>query len=429
MDAPKAPNDATLDRKTTGAWLVHHTNKLNAIETLPKAFGKINVAGKATQLLSALSASADSTLNADQVTALAHATNIEEHMVLPALLDILEREKLLDRSSDGGIHVLGVTQSTILARGSQIFDGLNPSGEERAAIALAEQASVAPIEDSGMAEWLGDNHHLSKAQVANVLDLSTQIGFVDQEAIDASRKLLFNGNLFRRDNVQKVQKVLASLGQADVALVREFEGKLKREGCVLLSDANAMLGEKTARKLFSVGMFDVSVVSNNKDNTSFVTLPAAFSKYSDPFVDDALDLAKALVSSITYGMKMSAASRGQIRMPEKLLTRLINGQWIGPVPAIGEDYKILEMKRVVEIQKEKWGYSMRLLKREVGEVARDVLLSGDASANRMTTIPMASVNSYRRPELQREMIRKKQINDRAGTRDVLLAIRTGRFPT
>ena len=424
-------SQVAIDAKTLGAWLVHHTNKMNLIETPPAAFGKISVAGKATQLLSVLSASDDSSLNGDQVTALAHAANIETHLALPSLLGILREARLIDVAANGGVHVLGVTQSTLLQRGAEIFKNLSPSQGAQATIALAEQASRAPIEYAATLEWLGDSHRLSRQEAADVLSLSEQIGFVDNETIDSSRKLYFNGNLFRRDSVLKVQKVIASLTPSDSSRVLELDELLKRQGCVLLENATTMLGEKLLDKVLSVGMFDVSVVSNDSENTSFVTRPAAFSKYSDPFVDDALDLAKALVSSVTYGMIKSSASRGQIRMPDAILNALLRGQWVGPVAAIGQDYKILEMKRVVEIRKEGRGYSMRLLKKEVGEVARDVLTHGDGSTNRVATMPGASITRFQPPESQREQVRalgrKKTITDRRGTTDVLLAIRTGSF--
>ena len=65
-------------------------------------------------------------------------------------------------------------------------------------------------------------------------------------------------------------------------------------------------------------------------------------------VDDAFDLAKAFVSSVTYGMTKSAYARGQIQMVDALLGALVRGESVGPVRAIAEDYKVLELKGVVE---------------------------------------------------------------------------------
>ena len=36
-------------------------------------------------------------------------------------------------------------------------------------------------------------------------------------------------------------------------------------------------------------MYDINVVNNDQENVAFVTRPAAFSKYGNPLVEDALD--------------------------------------------------------------------------------------------------------------------------------------------
>lgn len=46
-----------------------------------------------------------------------------------------------------------------------------------------------------------------------------------------------------------------------------------------------------------------------KGEVGFLTKPSSFSKYSSSDVDDAFDLAKAFVSSLTYGMTKSSHSK------------------------------------------------------------------------------------------------------------------------
>ena len=72
-------------------------------------------------------------------------------------------------------------------------------------------------------------------------------------------------------------------------------------------------------------MFDVNVVGNESGKNYFVTRPAAFSKFTNTIADDALDLAKALVASLTYGMTVSSYYRGRIQM--------ISGGSVGPATA------------------------------------------------------------------------------------------------
>jgi len=418
-------NGFELDEKTTGAWLVHHTRKLEQVSN-PQAFNKILIAGKAGTLLSALSASTQSSLSRKQVEALAQAANINTYFELPKLLDLLQARKLIDISSSG-VDVLGVTTPSILERTSDVFDDLEPGSEERAPLLLAEVASRQPVKQKRSAQLLSDTYKLSSGQTADLLEHAEKIGFVDYEESDSGDKTYFNGNLFRRGDLQKIQTVLDSLTSDDRKFVGEVEEKLRNAGCMLLDDVIKILSKPLFSKLNAVSMYDISIVSNDKENVAFVTRPAAFAKYGNPLVEDALDLAKAFVSSLTYGMKRSSHARGRIRMIERLLIKLINGYWVGPVDAIGQDYRALEMKRVVEVRaSDQGGYEMRLLKREVGELALNVIKSGDASEMSLLILPGATVTGYKGPEANREVRRKKQTpQSKRATLDIIRALRTG----
>ncbi len=65
-----------MDKKTTGAWLVHHTNKLSQVNDTGK-YGKLRLAGKSGILLSALSTNNESSLTNEQVDALASTAGID----------------------------------------------------------------------------------------------------------------------------------------------------------------------------------------------------------------------------------------------------------------------------------------------------------------------------------------------------------------
>lgn len=124
---------------------------------------------------------------------------------------------------------------------------------------------------------------------------------------------------------------------------------IQSKGCVDVTTAKNIVGDKLFEKIHSIGLFDFNVVCNNAEEVGFLTLPAAFSKYSNSMLEDAFDLAKAFVASLTYGITKSYYERGQISDIGALLRTLINGQAIGPVNAIGQDYKVLEIKGVVKI--------------------------------------------------------------------------------
>jgi len=143
-----------LDPKTTGAWLVHHTNKLQQISGA-NSYDNILVAGKAGILLSALSASEDVSLPRARVGALASAANINK-LELEQLLKLLSEHRLINLGSEG-VDVLGVTSSTVLTRTSEIFERLEPAPIEQAALGLSELASQEARRE-GSPRTLGKRH-------------------------------------------------------------------------------------------------------------------------------------------------------------------------------------------------------------------------------------------------------------------------------
>lgn len=412
-----------MDAKTKGAWLVHHTHKLEQVSG-SQEFNNVYAAGKAGILLSALSASDQTSLPQSQVEVLAKASNINTLFELPKLLDLLQARGLVQPSKQG-VDVLGVTTSAVVQHAADIYDHLGPSSVENAALAFSELASQAPLSQKESTTYLGDTFKLTGGQSAGLLEQAEQVGFVDFEDLGGD-KVYFNGNLFRREHIAKTQAVLNSLTEDDSRRVVSVEELLKRAGCVSLTEVTKVLGVKLLEKLNAISMYDISVVNNDQENVAFVTRPAAFSKYGNPLVEDALDLAKAFVSSLTYGMTRSSAARGRITMIEKLMRALIAGRWVGPVDAIGQDYRALELKGVVKVRPNPpRGYDMKLLKKDVGHIALEVIRAGDASGV-VLNLPGATVTGYVGPEPNRESRRRKQqISSKHATRDIVMALRTG----
>ncbi|MBL4909896.1 MAG: hypothetical protein JKX78_07730 [Alteromonadaceae bacterium] len=417
-----------MDKKVKGAWLIHHTNKLQNI-TNQGSYQNTFVAGKAGILLSAISETNQSVLTNEKLHVLANASNINTAFELPKLIDVLKDQELVD-VTNSGIGVLGVTTSSALQHTSNIFESLEPENLEVAAIELAEIASIKPVSSSEISEKLSDEHKMDKNEVTQLFHDSENIGFVDAEYISKNEKLLFNGNLFRRDSAVKTKAVLDSLTVAEQASLTELTQRLKKNACVAYSDALRILGDNLFKKVNSIGFFDINVVSNSQEEVGFLTLPSAFSKYSNSMVEDAFDLAKAFVASLTYGMTKSTYARGQISMIDRLLAALIDGREVGPVSAIGQDYKMLELKGVVSIRHgEKGGRTgplMRLLKKEVGELALQAIREGDVSEQSIQSLPGAAITKFRGPEANREIIRREQIQKSPfETNDMISALRTG----
>lgn len=417
-----------MDKKVKGSWLVHHTQKLQGI-TNQDGYGNTFLAGKAGILLSAISANDEVVIPKQKLDVLATAANINTVFELPRLLDVLKNRDLID-STDKGIAIIGITTNTALQHAADIFDSSEAGPLESAAIELAEMASIQPIASATASEELEDKFKLSKADAGRLLHDAEQIGFVDTEKLSPQEVLLFNGNLFRRDTTKKVKAVLDSLSSAEQQKLNELTEMLRKQACVTVETAKIMLGEELFKKTASIGMFDINVVSNATEEVGFLTLPSAFSKYSTSMVDDAFDLAKAFVSSITYGMTRSTYSRGQIQMVSKLLAALVRGESVGPVPAIAQDYKILEMKGVVSVttgsKNGRTGPMLKLLKKEVGELALQAISQGDVSEHSLNSLPSAAVTKFQGPEHNRDKYRRNQVSKSPkATNDMLSVLRSG----
>jgi hypothetical protein len=417
-----------MNKKTKGAWLVYQTGKLQRVENQGN-FENTYLAGKTAILLSAISSDAQSQVPLEKLQALSKASGVNTKTELPTILETLKSRDLIEVGTSQ-IEVLGVTTAATLTHAADIFDGLSPTKIERAAIDLSERASERPEDKSRLLEAVSDSFRLASDEARSLFTDSEQIGFVDVEKVDDARTLYFNGNLFRREDTEKITRVLDSLTESDQAKVNEMSELLSHSACVTVTEAERILGKALFGKLSSVGIYDISIVSNPQEEVAYVTRPSAFSKYGDSLVEDAFDLAKMFVSSLTYGMTRSSYARGQIRMIEVLLNTLIAGVPIGPVNAIGQDYRILELKHVVEVYQGskggRSGYMMKLLKKEVGVLALEVIKNADASEHSLVALPGAAVTRFSGPEINREIRRRKQltVNPKA-TNDILMALRTG----
>lgn len=413
-----------MEDKVRGAWLVHHSQKLQA--TTNQDFDAIAFAGKCGTLLSAISAESQAQLPQKKVAALAKANQISPKTEMPAILTELTRQKLI-LPGVGGYEVLGLGGQAILEHTSTIFGESAREQHEDAVLEVSEIASESPLTEKAMSEFISDTFKLTNRDVVNALQLGQTIGFFDSENISTTEKLIFNGNLFRREDAKKINAVLSSLKAGEKTLVVELNDKLQKAGCIPLDTASKMLGKELFSTLHSIGMFDVSVVGNEGGKNYFVTRPAAFSKFTNSIADDALDLAKALVASLTYGMTISSYYRGRITMISALMNKLIAGGTVGPATAIGNDYQALEYKGVVKVTPSSGGmFTMSLLKPEIGRLALSVIQSGDITSESIPNLPGAKVTEYINPEKIRVIARKDSAEGvRLGARNLLNEIRTG----
>lgn len=414
-----------MSRETIGAWIVHHGRKIKLDTNGSAEFPALDMAAKAADLLSRLSGSETSDLDQAKVVAITKAAGLNPIIELQPILGILEEKRLVKRTQAGGLEIIGVTTRATLSHAADFFNDGMPSQEEQAAIELAETTSQIPVLRTEIAEEIGDSLKMTAANANDFINRAEQIGFVDGEG-EGKNRLLFNGNLFRRECVEKTNRVLTSLTGAEQRKVAEFSAMLATKGCINAIKAEAILGVNLFDKLKAAGVYDLNTVSNESGENVYVTAPNAFHKFVDPMIDDCFDMAKALTAALTYGMTERDPTSGRIYHISALLQKLVNGYSVGPAPAIAHDYRVLEQNRVVEITKNGWQCHMRLLKKEVGEMALKVLTTGNAS-EAAVEFPSAPMSGYVGPEGSRHSVRKRQgtISKRA-TQDILGAIRGGR---
>lgn len=416
------------NKETLGAWVIHHGRKLVMDSNGPAEFPAIDEAAKAATLLTKLGETNQASIPTNEVRAIAVASGLNPRHELSGLLDVLKRKRLIDQSVEE-IAILGVTTKGSLGHAAEMYREAEPSPYEDASITLSEIASQSPVRRSDVSENIGDKHKLTKAQVTDFLDRAEGIGFVDKEG-DGDDRLLFNGNLFRRDSVVKTEKVLQSLNDTEQKRVAEIADQLATSGCLTVLHVETVLSKPLFEKLVAAGLYDLNGVTNEQGSHVYVTAPAAFHKFVDPMVDDCFDMAKALVAALTYGMMSRPNSQGRINNLPALVGKLISGREVGPTTSIGHDYRVLEVNRVVKLRRDERfpnRFYLRLLKKEIGQLALQVLTRGNAYAQSLTGLPSAPMSGYVGPEASRTSVRKQQSQmSKRMTLDVLEAVRGGR---
>ncbi|TAX75916.1 hypothetical protein ELI00_06455 [Rhizobium ruizarguesonis] len=411
------------EKATTGAWVLHHDQKLTAVRS--PDFGNISLAGRAGRLLSVMSKEDEWDINNDRLTELARVNGIEK-FALPGLLEELRKAGLIDRGNDG-VAVLGVTQASLLGHTADLFESQQPEKLERAVIDLAERASQSPVARSDCEEEISDTHKLSKSERDDLFSLSEQIGFVDFEN-GKSDRLYFNGSLFSRENAEKAKNVLEGLNAEEQKLLLEADHLLSKMGCAPAETLKKLLGPILWSKLHQIAYYEVSVVANERGATEFVMKPASLAKFVPGGLADMLDDAKALASSLTYGIVKSSNVRGAIRDPEVLIKVFINRGYVeGWAEALREDYKLLERRGVVTVTSSNKGHRLTLNKPEVAEMARELILKGDATQAAVHVAASQSAAQFYGPDHTRHAERLKDIPEaKSGAARALSVLRKTR---
>lgn len=115
---------------------------------------------------------------------------------------MLQSRQLIDVTSTGAVSILRLSSRKVLQESAATFEALGPTTEERAAIDLAEKASLTPRLQVHERKRLSEQFAMQLGDVDELLRRSAEIGFVDvEQEQEGADRLLFNGNLFRRNSV------------------------------------------------------------------------------------------------------------------------------------------------------------------------------------------------------------------------------------
>ena len=421
-----------MDKKTKGAWLLSQSKILDGISGPGAArLETISYAGKVGRLYNLLRRNISGQLS-PVVTAATIETSCKLNGIDRATradgLRILEESGRINVGKSGDVSVLGSTVTSVLEATTEIFDQSKGTNEESAALALSELIAEKPAQRALAEERIGDEFKIAKADVSTLFDVCKGSGIIDQES-DKGRVLLFNSNTFRdAEYAKKAYHLIQGLSADEQIALTDVQGQLQSKGAISASEAEKILGSTLYKRIMSVGLFDRLEVSNTSESVGYITSPSDFQRFGRPFEEDPIDDAKALLASLTYGQTRSDYVRGSITMPTALLNALIAGREIGKsgVRAIGEDYRELEKRQVVKVNERSPGrYTMKLLKKDVGELALTIV-RGARPAEAAMLMDGSPATNFTGPDKSRRKIRQKtEASDRGFITDSLDRLRTG----
>lgn len=421
-----------MDKKTKGAWLLAQSKNLDAVTGAGAArLENISYAGRIGRLYNLLRRNVaddpNPTVTSDTVKRACHLNGIDK----PSReigLKVLKQAGRLDFAKNGAVTVLGATSTAVLEVTADVFAEATPSNDEEAVLELSEKVAEKPLGRMEATEFIGDLYKLTTPEASSLIDLCKSTAIIDEET-DRDRTILFNSNTFRDGQyAKKTLLVLEGLTQGARTRLSVVQEKIRQIGALYDCEVRTILGDELYKRLISVGFFDRMVVSNSTEAVGYIASPNDFQKYGRPFEEDPIDDAKALLASLTYGQTRSSYIRGNITMPDALLRALIAGGEIGKdgVRAIGEDYRELEARQVVKVTaRGSDRYTMKLLKKDVGELALTIVRGGTA-AQEAILLGGSAATAFKGPHVVRKEVRERNnVSDRRFVTDALDRLRSG----
>lgn len=363
-----------------GAWIINLGKKLNNFQNTI-FFDKLLDASKIGLLLQVITANdIENTLTFEELKIKAKSIGINSIRELKAILEELKNLNLIDYNQNlEEIVVLGLTNNGILKNTTLYFNeyvkNIENNYSSEVIIEVSEKVTNMPNKIEEVSEEFSDIFKLSKTDIEKYLKSAIQYELLN---LDQKGNYLYNSNIFRVDEIKKIEKILNNLSPQEKKQFIELSNELKEKKCLDFDICKKQYDEKLLSKLIKASIIDINIVDSPYGKAIYVTLPSSFRKFTNnALIDDVMDFAKAFLSSIYYGMHKSERSRGKLDTYYFVLNKLINGEEIGCADAICEDYRYLEIKGVIKVSRCKsYGCKMKLLKKEVGEIVFKLLEEG-----------------------------------------------------
>lgn len=412
-----------MEKSLKGAWILNLGKKINTIQS-PFLFDGLLDSSKIGLVLQVLSSDRfNYKMKYDEVITKVKLIGINKRE-LDSILVELKTLNLIDYDTNKSeIEILGITNSNILIHTTEHFNKFNTGKDSETLLIASEKITNIPNKFDETVEELSDTLKVLKKDIEKYINGAINYNLID---LDKNSNYLYNGNIFRFDEVSKNQKILDSFSPLEKENFLKLTAELNEHKCLDYDSCVKKYTQQLMDKLIKVNLVDPNEINSPYGKAIFITLPSSFKRFSDnSLVDDVMDFAKAFLSSIYYGMNKSYSGRGKIDGYYYLLKKLLRGEEVGPATAICEDYRYLEIRGVVKIRRaEKYGCFMKLLKFDVGQIVFELLENGiitDMNLNINSNQYRLSTTGYSGPE----EAKKKLVSNETVISDILESVRKG----
>jgi hypothetical protein len=274
------------------------------------------------------------------------------------------------------------TKEAVLSAVGQLFPLIGPSDSELAALDILSATLLFPRRMEDLRSEVAAGGHsdvVTDAALGLLVDLGLLNKTVEREGGSA---LLFNPHAFE-SNAEDAYKALDALNHIERQAAMDAIAYIMNNPGVPLPPS---IDKKIVATLVKVGIIDYSKITTTAQGPAayFTTAPYiwdVFDRASGASISsDLIDDAKLFLNSLRFGQFFSTSDRGRIIDPWWIVNALVRDGAIAvqkPVQAIGQDYPLALSRgiiNVVESPRYPGRFSMELVKTDVAEAVREVLV-------------------------------------------------------